>query len=228
MSSILDYFGDSYSSQGTEQKLKMRVKACFQRFQTDLLIIDEAQHLNYRNSERSDVTDSLKRLLDDGVVPIVFLGTEEARDLFTRNVQLGGRLLPPCDLKPLDFRTPSDRGLLAGYTTLLDQAIVTKRILPEVGGLQVQDMTERNQAPPNFDPVALAGRLVEVAPTCIWRRLPNGFPGHNGRPSADLGHSGAAGVRRIFLTEWRASSWRPFLAYRRLRDFDRARSRTTT
>jgi len=135
MSSILDYFDDSHSSYGTEQNLKTRVKTCFERFQTDLLTIDEIQHLNYRNSERSDVTDSLKRWLDDGVVPILFLGTEVAEQLFTRNVQLGGRLLPPCDFKPLDFRNPTDRGLLAGYATLLDQAMVAKGILSETSGL---------------------------------------------------------------------------------------------
>jgi hypothetical protein len=136
MISILEYFGDSYSSRGTEQSLKMRVKACFERFGTELLIIDEIQHLNYRNSERSDVTDSLKRLLDDGVVPIVFLGTDEANDLFTKNVQLGGRLISPCDFKPLDLRQSADRALLAGYVTLLDQALVDKGIFQELSHLE--------------------------------------------------------------------------------------------
>lgn len=136
MTAILDYFGDPYSSRGTEPSLKARVKACFERFQTYLLIIDEVQHLNYRNSERSDVTDSLKRLLDDGVVPIVFLGTEEAHDLFTRNPQLGGRMISPCDFKPLDLRSESDRALLAGYATLLDRALVEGQILPEASNFQ--------------------------------------------------------------------------------------------
>ncbi len=135
MVSILNYFGDPYASQGTEHALKMRVKACFERFQTDLLIIDEIQHLNYRNFERSDVTDSLKRLLDDGVVPIIFLGTGEANGLFTRNVQLGGRLVAPCDFKPLDLRSPTDRGLLAGYARLLDESMVQRGILQESSGL---------------------------------------------------------------------------------------------
>lgn len=136
MVSILNYFGDPYALHGTEHALKMRVKACFERFRTDLLIIDEIQHLNYRNSERSDVTDSLKRLLDDGVVPIIFLGTEEARDLFTRNVQLGGRLTAPCDFNPLDLRNKEDRTLLAGYALLLDQALVQRGILEEASGLE--------------------------------------------------------------------------------------------
>jgi DNA transposition AAA+ family ATPase len=135
MTSILEHFGDRYSSRGTEQSLKMRVKACFERFHTDLLFIDEVQHLNYRRSERSDVTDGLKRLLDDGVVPIVFLGTEEANDLFTRNVQLSSRLISPCDFKTLDLRLPEDRALLAGYVALIDQAMVKKGIFQDLSDL---------------------------------------------------------------------------------------------
>lgn len=135
MMSILDYFGDRYSSHGNEQTLKRRVIACFQRFGTELLIIDEVQHLNARRSDHGDVTDSLKRFLDDGIVPIMFLGTDEAHDLFTRNLQLSGRLLASGDLTPLSLSSPHDRGLLTGYVTKLDQAIVEKGIMSSLAGL---------------------------------------------------------------------------------------------
>lgn len=135
MMSILDFFGDNYSSSGNEQTLKKRVKACFERFGVELLIIDEVQHLNTRRLDQGDVTDSLKRLLDDGVVPIVFLGTDEAEDLFQRNLQLNGRLLAPCDFKKLVFERPSDRNLLGGYARLLDQALVDKGVMPKLSGL---------------------------------------------------------------------------------------------
>ena len=136
MMSILEYFGDPYSSHGNEQVLKRRVKLCFERFKTMLMIIDEVQHLNYRSYAKNDVTDSLKRLLDDGVVPIVFMGNEEAEELFTKNIQLASRLIAPCDFKKLDLVNPADRGLFAGYVTKLDQAMVEKRILPELSNLQ--------------------------------------------------------------------------------------------
>jgi hypothetical protein len=135
MMSILDFFGDNYSDSGNEQTLKKRVKTCFERFGTELLIIDEVQHLNTRRTDQGDVTDSLKRLLDDGVVPIVFLGTDEAEDLFQRNLQLNGRLIEPCDFKKLVFESPADRKLLGGYVLLLDQAMVAKGIVPKLSGL---------------------------------------------------------------------------------------------
>lgn len=169
MVSILEYFGDPYSSGGTEQALKSRVKACFERFGTDLLIVDEIQHLNYRNSERSDVTDSLKRLLDDGVVPIVFMGTMEAEGLFTKNVQLGGRLIAPCDFKPLDLRHQADRSLLAGYATLLDQKIVEQRILPEASNLQDSRVLQCFQAVTD-GVIGRVSRLTEVALELALRR----------------------------------------------------------
>lgn len=135
MMSILDKFGDNYSANGNEQTLKKRVKACFERFGTELLMIDEVQHLNFRAGGKDDVTDSLKRLLDDGVVPIAFLGTDEAQDLFTRNLQLSGRLIAPCDFKALQIESERDRELLAGYATLLDRALYEKGILPRSSSL---------------------------------------------------------------------------------------------
>jgi acylphosphatase len=131
MMSILDAFGDAYSSYGNEQVLKTRAKMCFERFGTLLIIIDEVQHLNFRTSAANDATDTLKRLLDDGVVPIVFVGTEDALGMFTRNIQLSSRLIEPCDLSPLDWKNSDHRQLLASYVGALDAEMVKHRIVEE-------------------------------------------------------------------------------------------------
>jgi hypothetical protein len=135
MVSILDFFKDPNSDVGSEVSLRRRAYACFERFECELLIIDEVQHLNYRSSAVNDVTDHLKRFLDSGAIPIVFMGTEEAHDLFTRNLQLNGRLLPPCDFAPLDLTSSVDRNLLHGYVAALDRAIVDASIMQEPAGL---------------------------------------------------------------------------------------------
>lgn len=134
MMSILDAFGDSYSSHGNEQVLKARAKLCFERFGTLLMIIDEVQHLNFRTSATNDATDTLKRLLDDGVVPIVFMGTEDALSMFTRNIQLSSRLIEPSDLSPLNWNSAAHRQLLASYIAALDAAMVHHRIVDEPAG----------------------------------------------------------------------------------------------
>lgn len=133
--SILAKFGDGFSDKGSEVVLKQRAITCFQRFQSQLLIIDEVQHLNYRSSATNDVTDTLKTLLDAGVLPIVFLGTEEAEGMFARNLQLNGRLLPPCDFRPLKATSTADRALLAGYWERLENEIVERKLLPTHSGL---------------------------------------------------------------------------------------------
>lgn len=125
MMAILDLYKDKYSERGNEQTLKKRVKACFERKGTLILIIDEVQHLNFRLSGNNDVTDTLKRLLDDGVVPIAFLGTEEAKPIFTKNVQLSGRLIEPCDLTPLNPNSLEGRTLLGTYLAMLEREMVS-------------------------------------------------------------------------------------------------------
>lgn len=132
---ILDYFGDPYATSGNEVALRNRAFTALRRFGTLLLIIDEVQHLNYQRNVRSDVTDSLKLILDNGVVPIVFLGTEDAEDLFTRNLQLSGRLLPPCDFAPLKRTDPRDRELFAGFVAALDQQLVATGLTARPSGL---------------------------------------------------------------------------------------------
>ncbi len=131
MTSILNEFDDPYVAYGNELTLKRRAFACIERFRTELLIVDEVQHLNYRNGQNNDVTDTLKGMLDGGVVPMVFLGTDDAEQMFKRNLQLNGRLLAPCDLDPLNSKSAEDRRLFAAFVAKLEAVIVAQDILPE-------------------------------------------------------------------------------------------------
>lgn len=172
MMAILQAFGDAYFAHGNELALKRRVLEYFRRFQTELLIIDEVQHLNYRNGVKNDVTDTLKGLLDAGVVPIVFLGTEDAYQMFSRNLQLNGRLLPPCDLNPLSPRSPEDRDLFARFVRKLEQIVVEQGVLPEVS-----DLEAAGALPALFEAsagvVGRVSRLFQVALEVAIRRGAN-------------------------------------------------------
>lgn len=133
-SSILMRFGDEFARWATEAVLKERAYVYLRRLGTELLIIDEVQHLTSAGSG-GDVTDSLKRLLDDGVVPVVFMGTVEALKLFTGNLQLAGRLLPPSDYRPLSKEHASDRELFAQFVHELDLATVRDGLVQRLAGL---------------------------------------------------------------------------------------------
>lgn len=131
MISMLNQMGDAYSAAGNEFTLKLRVLAALKRLETELVIVDEVQHLIFRNGLKSDVTDTLKGMLDTGTVPMVFLGTDDAEPLFKSNIQLNGRLLAPCDLKPLNPKSPGDRDLFISFVARLEQNIVELGILSE-------------------------------------------------------------------------------------------------
>ncbi|MFC4442046.1 TniB family NTP-binding protein [Caulobacter henricii] len=133
--SLLAELGDARPESGTEQGLRQRVLDYLERLGVELLIIDEVQHLNFRINAQNDVTDALKVFLDAGVVPIVFLGTQEAESMFRRNVQLSNRLLPPCDLLPLDKNDPADRKTLAKFVSHLNREIVKVGLMPTIGSL---------------------------------------------------------------------------------------------
>lgn len=59
-------------------------------------------------------------MLDMGVVPIVLLGTEEARPILASAKELAGRLMSPCKLCPLDWADEDDRELWNGLLKSLD------------------------------------------------------------------------------------------------------------
>ncbi|MGI4817947.1 MAG: TniB family NTP-binding protein [Janthinobacterium lividum] len=169
---ILQAFGDPHPEHGNELTLKKRVIACFKRFKTELLIVDEVQHLNYRNGVKNDVTDTLKGLLDAGVVSIAFLGTDEAEKMFGRNLQLNGRLRPPCDLKPLDALKVKDQQAFAGFVSRIDQSLV------DVGGFtSFSELTDPSTLAALFDVskgiVGRVMRLIHVAMEAAIRRGAN-------------------------------------------------------
>lgn len=154
MVSILVELEDPMAEKGSEQTLKRRVVTALERRGVELLIIDEVQHLNFRSTVGNDVTDALKTFLDAGVVSIAFVGTEEAEDMFKRNLQLNGRLLAPFDLQPLSASSAADRALLGNYVESLREAIVRLDVLEEVA--------------PFSDPKVL-GALHEVSSGVIGR-----------------------------------------------------------
>lgn len=136
MTSILIDMGDAYATSGNEQILKIRAFNALRRFKVQLLFVDEIQHLKFGGGVRAEVTDVLKLMLDMGIVPIVFLGTEDAKQIFNSNIQLSSRLLAPCDLKPLDPAIISERDMFVSFVRRMEESIFTMGILPEKSDFQ--------------------------------------------------------------------------------------------
>jgi thymidine kinase len=134
-SSILRVLGDGFYDRGTEETLQKRAYEALRRFRVRLVVIDEVQHLRFRSTERNDTTDTLKRILDDGVAPVMFAGTDDAAEFLNSNKQLANRLLPPCDLPPLRRSDPQDRAIFKDYVAKLDAALVETELTGTSSGL---------------------------------------------------------------------------------------------
>lgn len=140
MASILIKLGDAYAMSGNEQVLRIRAFNALKRFKVQLLFVDEIQHLKFGGGVRAEVTDVLKLMLDMGIVPIVFLGTEDAEHIFKSNIQLSSRLLAACDLIPLNPAVPSEREMFVSFVRRMEDAIVKLDILPEKSDFQSLDL----------------------------------------------------------------------------------------
>ncbi|WP_206378795.1 TniB family NTP-binding protein, partial [Sphingomonas sanguinis] len=134
-SSILRELGDGFYEKGTEEVLQKRSYLGLRERGVKLLIIDEVQHLQYRSTPRSDVTDTLKRVLDDAICPLVFIGIDDAAPFLNANKQLANRLHPPCDLPPLDIWNETQRATFKAYAHGLDKALVDSGLTTRLSGL---------------------------------------------------------------------------------------------
>lgn len=135
--SVLEAHGDS-PGKGTEESFRARAYNTMRLAGTEMLVLDESQHL-VRSHATRDVTDSIKRMLDDGVVTLGLVGTEQARPLLTSNIQLSNRMLAPADIRPLDHKSKADFADFVAFVGSIDASVVSLGLLHEQTG-----MTEDN------------------------------------------------------------------------------------
>ncbi|GAA0732147.1 TniB family NTP-binding protein [Sphingomonas japonica] len=121
---------DDPPGRGTEETFRTRAYATMRRAGTEMVIFDEAQHL-LRSPSARDVTDTIKRILDDGVVTLGLVGTEAALPLIQKNIQLANRMLAPAPIKALDAKNEADRTDFKAFLRKLDDFIVGRGIVPE-------------------------------------------------------------------------------------------------
>lgn len=131
MESILMALGDPFASKGTENALRQRVNTYLTQLRTELVFIDEIQHLVGKAGDKTTwrVTESLKLLLDDGAAAFVFLGVEEASEIFDRNSQLKNRMLKPFDMGPMSALDEEQFKIFQGFVGLLQRDMITRGII---------------------------------------------------------------------------------------------------
>lgn len=178
-SAILRKFGDPHAARGTEPSLLGRVYAYMKNWETQILFLDEIQHLDHRQIEdkntvqrasvalSSAVTDTLKTMLIRGLVPIVFIGVEEAKNMILGDPQISGRCLSQIEFSSLRPDVFEERDIFTNYLGMLGVKLKEHRITAESSDLIIGDL------PPNIHVVA-GGRLGMasnfVAAACMVAR----------------------------------------------------------
>lgn len=135
-SAILRGYGDEFHDVGTLEDLRARAIGVIQRRCTELLVIDEVQHLFHRSKDGLAATDAFKRLLDAGVCSVALIGDLEGRRLLESNPQLVNRMVSPADVRVLDAASPADLALAAGFLKRYDDRMVAAALHPERAGLE--------------------------------------------------------------------------------------------
>lgn len=138
--SILKALKEPRPTVGTEPILWMRAVDALTRANTQLLIIDEFNRAARRPTMSTAIATSLRDLMDAGVVPIAFLATEQARDIFSRNPDLSGRLDAPVSMEPLDWLIEEDREIFTDFLQGLDDGMVERQILRLPSGLAAPEL----------------------------------------------------------------------------------------
>lgn len=132
--SILNAFGDGYSTRGEAELLFERVKVAIDDCGVELLIIDELNHFKQKHLA-ADAANTIKNILTLGWVPVVLMGTTDAQSLFTLNRELKNRCLPQIVLKPFVHTDTASRGVWTQLLRQVDLELVGRGILQELSGL---------------------------------------------------------------------------------------------
>jgi len=119
-----------------------RVRPC------ELLILDEIQHLSQGAMRQSkgrstktfestgtDVTDALKFMMIEGMVPIMFVGIPEARVHLSVDAQLRSRFVDEVPFDPLRWSDDGEARLFTNYCGKIGIKIQQHGLLPEVSNL---------------------------------------------------------------------------------------------
>ncbi|WP_368925588.1 TniB family NTP-binding protein, partial [Brevundimonas vancanneytii] len=118
---------------GNENHLLQRVQTYISAYGIELLILDEFQHLVH--SERKEVAvsvaETVKGFMNDGLVPVVMSGIEEAWRPIRANRQLQLRCIPPLVLDPIDAESPEEWELFGDFLVGFQAEVERLRLIDD-------------------------------------------------------------------------------------------------
>lgn len=141
--------------------------------QTELVILDEIQHLSASKAERPDgklekshkitsteVTDTLKTMMIRGLVPMVFVGIPQAREHLAIDIQLTNREMDKIDFSPLRWSDEKDATIFLEYCLEAAGWLTKYNLLPDETDLLEGDIAEKLWAASNGC-IGVVSRILE-------------------------------------------------------------------
>lgn len=164
--SILSKLGDHHVNFSRENKLFEHVVTRLREAGTRILFLDEADKSPGTNPAAGRIagqTVGVARLLmDEGVVPVVLLGTELGAGSIADDKELAGRLLAPTSLAPLVWHEDYDRGIWIDLLTELDRQMA-QDVCDRPYGLGDEEVAETLMAAAN----GTIGQLMGIVRSAI-------------------------------------------------------------
>lgn len=140
-SAILRALGDPYWDVGYPKGLKKRAIKYLTKRRIELIIVDEFNHCVDRGQAR-EIMNTIKLILNAGIVPVVCMGTDEELDKLPRLPAFERRMISAPLIGPLNWEDEEHRKNWRGFLQGLDRAIVELKILPDSSGLGSMALAE--------------------------------------------------------------------------------------
>jgi type II secretory pathway predicted ATPase ExeA len=124
---LLTAIGDPAAGKGTQLSQTLRLKRFFEACKVELLILDEFQHFQDRDSRKvlKTVSDWLKLLMDQTHVPIVLVGLPYSHTILDEpgNEQLQRRFATRIELEPFGYETSKERQDFRRFLNAIDDKL---------------------------------------------------------------------------------------------------------
>ncbi|MHA6731240.1 AAA family ATPase [Devosia sp. A369] len=163
---VYEYLAGTYKDPATGKEIGR---------QTELVILDEIQHLSASKTVRPDgkmekshkitsteVTDTLKTMMIRGLVPMVFVGVTEAREHLAIDIQLTNREMDKIDFSPLRWSDDEDVAIFMEYCEEAAGKLIEHKLLTEKTDLLEDDIPEKLWAA-SGGCVGVVSRILEQA-----------------------------------------------------------------
>jgi Cdc6-like AAA superfamily ATPase len=124
---ILTAIGDPAAERGTQVSQTLRLKRYLEACKVELLILDEFQHFQDRDSLKvlKTASDWLKLLMDENGVPIVLAGLPYSHTILDAygNEQLQRRFATRIELEPFGYETSQERQDFRRFLKVIDDKL---------------------------------------------------------------------------------------------------------